>query len=440
MPSVHAYKNSAVNLSHYDRIFSPRVAVPSSLLLGSPTVAVVVHRTVGGRLGHALLDIQASMAVAALYNWSWVPPGSDHHRDVWHMFDFRHLAPQLLLSEHPRSIGTWYMGGCCPPGWRHVHLRQTHWVGVASWHEIDREVRKQVPLSLDASARVCVHVALSWRVMLHHVKAWETQGHARPGVYNAVIRALRSSLLPPPRKSTTNLTDDASLHRLVPATVAVHARRNDLVRRAENATWRAASDAINGRSTAVVAGTVEHLATALAPAAPQSRSAPCTVDAVVFTETRQTQLPPPSSVPSVSAAVEDTNDVWTFGCPKSVAVTHCRIASGSLHEDFWAMVTAQIFVPALSSLSFVAAYLRLADNKPSLVTVGRPHLTPTQFWMFWGPDDDALPPLVRFLNASTDDETARAIQDPGQIVATREWLRKLSHPCFSSDAGIEKRE
>ena len=77
---------------------------------------------------------------------------------------------------------------------------------------------------------------------------------------------------------------------------------------------------------------------------------------------------------------------------------------------------------AVSSLSFIAAYLRLADAKRTLVTIPRPFLTPEAYWMFWGPDDDHRPPHILFLNASTQEEAARRMQSAEQRRATREWL------------------
>ena len=358
MPKPHAVKLSCMNLSYFDsRLLAPR---PALLANGAPNVAVVVHRTVGGRLGHALLDIVAGMAIAGIYNWSFVPPGRDH-LDVWRLFDFRGLAPELAHgdSESP-LVRRWARAGCCPANWRSAYLKQTHWTGVAAWTTIDEYVRSKVPRdAFDAAASpgVCVEVALSFRVMLHHVRAWEARGHIRPGVYAAVTRALRQSFLPPRASAPAASASESAVPPADAATtVAVHARRSDPVRHAMSAS----NDVKTGKSTAAVAATLAHLAASLssdgsggrqpsdAAAAPGMHRR---MDAVVFTETA-----PPKGA---AAAAPDENDVWAHGCPAQMGSaarsdgvggggsrsggggSSCRVASGNLHDDLYGMVTAR---------------------------------------------------------------------------------------------------
>ena len=76
----------------------------------------------------------------------------------------------------------------------------------------------------------------------------------------------------------------------------------------------------------------------------------------------------------------------------------------------------------MSSLSFVAAYLREADGRPTFVAISRAHTLPAAFWMFWGPDDPALPSNIRFLNASSHELTLRALQDSQCMAATGMWM------------------
>ena len=143
--------------------------------------------------------------------------------------------------------------------------------------------------------------------------------------------------------------------------------------------------------------------------------APGRLESLVLTETR-----PPSA-----ATTPDVNDVWTYGCPKRTTrepPIACRVESGSLHDDLWSMVSSDVFVMAKSSLSFTAAYLRLADNKLTLVTIPRQHLTPSSYWMFWSPDDAERPQHIYFLNASTDDQALQAMESWSQLEATRDWL------------------
>jgi len=199
------------------------------------------------------------------------------------------------------------------------------------------------------------------------------------------------------------------------------------------------ADIQTGRSTAIVAATVAHLGHAVHP---------LQLNATVFTETRRPSVYSNADdrMSTEAKTVDsDLNDVWAHGCPPaassavSPAVSPaarpvmlpallqarlcCQVRSGGLHEDLWSFVSSDIFVMALSSLSYVAAFMREAEAKLTLVTVARPFLTPSAFWMFWGPDDPMLPPSILFLNASTSEESFRQLRSAAFTLRTHAWTR-----------------
>lgn len=185
----------------------------------------------------------------------------------------------------------------------------------------------------------------------------------------------------------------------------------------------AAEDERNGKSTAVVAATVRHLARSVAPRV--------AIDAVVSTETAPK-----------AAATSDPNDVWLFGCPSELRHSHgleragvmegreeegasCRVASGKLLDDLWRFVEADIFVMAASSLSYVAAYLREAEQRLTLIAVSRRFLAPTHFWMFFGANDKWLPPNLYFINATSSAATIQSLESAPQLAITRQRLSQI---------------
>ena len=68
----------------------------------SPSAAVVVKRTTGAKLGHAMLDVASALLIAGAMNWNFIPPGRDS-LDLWKVFDFRHLKPNLSLHSEGQS-------------------------------------------------------------------------------------------------------------------------------------------------------------------------------------------------------------------------------------------------------------------------------------------------------------------------------------------------
>lgn len=422
----------------------PPGAVYDSILwtATSETVAVTVRRTRGGRLGHAAIDLIAGLLVSGIFNWSFIPPGRDY-ADVWRIFDLRPLLPRLLLHRPPlvgdqlmpgRQAREWQELGACPQNWTVIALKGPHWVGIPQWPRALASVRQRVPVSLESSGRVCVVLTSSWRIMLHHVKHWEQDGLVRRGVYALVTRVLRSLLRPLDQEGANGSTRAVSRpNRVISA--ALHARRADSVR----GVLHSDADIQTGRSTAIVAATVAHLGRAVQP---------LQLNATVFTETRR---PPVHNAPANRMSTEaktvdsDPNDVWEHGCPPAAspavrpavrptarpvmlpdllqAQLCCQVRSGGLHEDLWSFVSSDVFVMALSSLSYVAAFMREAEAKLTLVTVARPFLTPSAFWMFWGPDDPMLPPSILFLNASTSAESFRQLRSAAFTSRTHAWTQ-----------------
>ena len=400
MPRPIASANSAIALRDIEsraRLPTPQELVTEPWLSDlSPSVAVFVRRTVGGRLGHATIDIVAGMLLAGMMNWSFIPPGRDS-MDVWRVFDFRRLVPHLALTGPgaspatvaPPPMRTFELGGACPYNWTAVSVRQTHWVGDANYTRVMQYLRAKVPVAVERAGRVCVIVSHSWRIMLHHYRAWEAAGLVRAGVYTAVTRALRASLRPIPvadtgTKSPALVTTPAPMAsgmligaRAETLTVAVHARRTD--------NTDAAVDIRSGKSTAVVTATLAHLAKAASRVKRQTTSARLRLEATIFTETRR---------PTNSSAA-DSNDVWMHGCPldmeaggmtptattattladdakisaattmrdgRSNARSHraeakaearparhtCTVSSGALLADLWSLVRSDLFVMAVS--------------------------------------------------------------------------------------------
>ena len=414
----------------------------------SPTVAVTVKRVAGARLGHAIIDLAAGMIVAGAFNWSFIPPGRDH-TDVWRVFDFRHLAPKLQ-REGRSQVARWEHAGACPANWTTVTLRHAFgWVGEPSWERAFSYVRRKVPIKMEVSGRgICIVCQGSFRLMLHHCLDWEVRGLVRPGLYAAITRALRVGLRPRPlavddarrrpphdaRRSPAAVPPPhaVSLRRI---SAAVHARRSDPTK----AGLDARQDVRTGKDTSVVRAVVAHIVQAAEQAGPRP------VDVTICTETKQKVGVAGKGGGGGGGKVgdpvaDDPNDVWAHGCPGlpmseapramrgSVSTaaprggSSCHVASGSLLDDVWRFVEADVFVMAPSSLSFVAAYLREAERCLTLVAISRPFLTPASFWMFFGPDSPSLPANLRFVNATDSAATLRALATAEQVESSRRWL------------------
>ena len=127
--------------------------------------------------------------------------------------------------------------------------------------------------------------------------------------------------------------------------------------------------------------------------------------------------------------VDDPNDVWTHGCPSDLpngSRTKCRVQSGALLDDLRRFVDADIFVMAPSSLSYLAAYLREAEQRLTLVAISRRFLTPAEFWMFYSADDAFLPPNLYFINGTDTADTVSRLHGVAQLNQTIKWLTPLT--------------
>jgi len=140
----------------------------------SPSAAVVVKRTTGAKLGHAMLDVASALLIAGAMNWSYIPPGRDS-LDLWKVFDFRHLKPNLSL--HGESSSAWESAGACPRNWTIISFRHVFgWTGEPSWAKTVSYMRRKTERE---SGPMCIVCQGSVRVMLHHYRSWELYGMVR---------------------------------------------------------------------------------------------------------------------------------------------------------------------------------------------------------------------------------------------------------------------
>ena len=106
----------------------------------------------------------------------------------------------------------------------------------------------------------------------------------------------------------------------------------------------------------------------------------------------------------------------------------CHVESGHLLSDLWHFVTSEIFVMAISSLSYIAALLRAAEQKHTFVTIPSRYLDAQGYWMFWEPTDPFLPPNLHFFNESSSEDTMYGLKSSVQINKTQSWLHSLLCP------------
>ena len=465
----------------------------------SPSAAVVVKRTTGAKLGHAMLDVASALLIAGAMNWSYIPPGRDS-LDLWKVFDFRHLKPNLSLHGEGRSSSAWESAGACPRNWTIISFRHVFgWTGEPSWAKTVSYMRRKTERE---SGPMCIVCQGSVRVMLHHYRSWELYGMVRHGVYAAVTRALRAGLrtrfeIASDRGSSPAHSPHGSEASRQRISVVLHARRSDPTKHRDGTKtsidWK--QDVHHGKDTSVVAATIWHLGRALVEAGGDMHET--VLDATVCTETarkpsdlrnrtrgalplaswrgalhgaaaalRAGALPAdldtlggPHEGAEQSLAVasgvrspaqehnrgtkgvmlhltareaqeiDDPNDVWTHGCPSDLpngSRTKCRVQSGALLDDLRRFVDADIFVMAPSSLSYLAAYLREAEQRLTLVAISRRFLTPAEFWMFYSADDAFLPPNLYFINGTDTAETVSRLHGAAQLNRTVEWLTPLT--------------
>ena len=461
----------------------------------SPSAAVVVKRTTGAKLGHAMLDVASALLIAGAMNWNFIPPGRDS-LDLWKVFDFRHLKPNLSLHSEGQS-SAWESAGACPRNWTIISFRHVFgWTGEPSWAKTVSYMRRKTER---ASGPMCIVCQGSVRVMLHHYRSWELNGMVRQGVYAAVTRALRAGLrtrveIPSDRGSSPAHSPRGSEAARQRISVVLHARRSDPTKQRDGTKtfidWK--QDVHHGKDTSVVAATIWHLGRAWAEAAGGMHET--VLDATVSTETSRNRtrgaLPMASGRRAHHGAaaalragalpadldtlggphegaeqrlavasgvrgirgpaqehnqrtkgvvfhatgreahdVDDPNDVWTHGCPSDLpngSRTKCRVQSGALLDDLRRFVDADIFVMAPSSLSYLAAYLREAEQRLTLVAISRRFLTPAEFWMFYSADDAFLPPNLYFINGTDTADTVSRLHGVAQLNQTIKWLTPLT--------------
>ena len=477
---------------------APQQALPWLTGL-SPSAAVVVKRTTGAKLGHAMLDVASALLIAGAMNWSFIPPGRDS-LDLWKVFDFRHLKPNLSLHGEGQSSSTWESAGACPRNWTIISFRHVFgWTGEPSWAKTVSYMRRKTERE---SGPMCIVCQGSVRVMLHHYRSWELYGMVRHGVYAAVTRALRAGLrtrfeISSDRGSSPAHSPHGSEASRQRISVVLHARRSDPSKHRDGTKtsidWK--QDVHHGKDTSVVAATIWHLGRAWVEAGDMHETV---LDATVCTETarkpsdlrnrtrgalplaswrgalhgaaaalRAGALPADldtlggrheGAEQSLAVAsgvrsraqehnrgtkgvnmlhlmareahdVDDPNDVWTHGCPSDLpngSRTKCRVQSGTLLDDLRRFVDADIFVMAPSSLSYLAAYLREAEQRLTLVAISRRFLTPAEFWMFYSADDAFLPPNLYFINGTDTADTVSRLHGVAQLNQTIKWLTPLT--------------
>lgn len=303
-----------------------------------------------GRLGHEVKNIVSGALLAHLFNWSYTPPASSGARGFREVDEVLELAkvardfPRLRMrGEH---LVTWTKPGACPAAWPTVTLNETGFAGIESFAAFTSHLAARVP-SASVFDRLCVVATQNFRLHLHHVHAWETQGYVQRGVYAAVTASLRRAM----RWSTP-----AAVAQDVPAssgksllfgrrgTIGLHVRRGDRVGRRSASTY-----------TVTV---VRHFAAVAAHALVGTGLFPLGVDVTIYTEPA------------------NSSEVFAHGCPSALGsaqsraqrLVRCRVTTGAVLHDLEGLARSDVLGLSSSSFSVLAYYLR-QPHQPALVPV-----------------------------------------------------------------------
>ena len=284
-----------------------------------------------GRLGHEAKNIISGMLLAAINNWSYVPPpatGAYGFKEVDEVIELQRL--QFRPARSP---------GSCPPAWPVVVLNDTGFAGIESFDAWQRYLRSKVP----SGARLCIRTCNGFRLHLHHAHAWERRGLVPKGIYASVTRTLRRAFRSDEDgrgssgKARHAILGADSLLAERRGTVAIHVRRGDKLSR--GATSRYPLSLLRGFASLSANALLD---TALFPKG---------VDVRIHTEPG------------------NSSELFAAGCPPFGNPTvACEVTSGSVLSDLRALVDADVVGLSSSSFSVLAYYLR-HEHQPALTPV-----------------------------------------------------------------------
>ena len=311
-----------------------------------------------GRLGHESKNIISGMLLAAITQWSYVPPpstGALGFREVDNVLELQRLVtspPRIRMVADDSILTAWRQPGACPPNWPVVYLNDTGFAGIEHYADFRTYLDARVP-GEDTAPRLCIKTVNGFRLHLHHAYAWEQRGLAPLGTYSSVKLALRRAfhgrlhedskvlLLPPGIGARSSPRRAAAALASRRGRVAIHVRRGD----------KASRGAANRYPLELVrafASLLGHtlLGTALFPLG---------VDVRIYTEPN------------------NSSELFRRGCPTSLGsgpdkMISCEVTSGSVQSDLKALVTADVLGLSSSSFSILAYYLR-HDHQPALSPV-----------------------------------------------------------------------
>ena len=288
-----------------------------------------------GRLGSSIKDIVATMILARVLNWSFVPPLTPQHKSDHRAFCYRGSCVSDVmnfkwqwLALNWLDVTTLRQQQMCPSGWVQVVLDSSSFNGFVTSESAIATVLQAVPPSVQRSGG-CVLTTRCFR-FAHpgQLLAWERQGILPAGIYGRVLSDLRRSLRPPP---LLQMPAPEGRH----AILAVHVRRGD----------RAELEMLFDPSS-LVAERVRHASAALLQSSLFDR-----VSAFVVVEPGNSE------------------DVFAHGCPREMSglsMQSCKVVSASMQHDFQALVRSTLMVVSSSGFSTGAHLFRL-DSAPTLV-------------------------------------------------------------------------
>ena len=359
------------------------------LKLPATVLSITLARPVGngvvqGRIGSSLKDIAATLAMARVFNVTFVPPPAPKHRSdasafcqrgtcVSDLLDLSHLwkaVDRLGADENGTLLSDTLRQQVCPSGWSLATLHSPSHTGFTSSASAIGHVSKALAFArAREGGSLCAVTTKSFRfVHPPQLLSWERQGEVPAGTYGQTIRDLRQALhVPFPGASSYAAV--GSLNGAVRdrhASLAVHVRRGDIADH-----MRAANPAT------LVAHVVRHASLALLQTGLFD-----TVSAVVVTEPN------------------GSRDVFADGCPRSASPSlaepvenaSCSVNSSSVVDDFQLLARSTLLVVSSSSFSTMAHFFRPA-NEPTMV-VGNAKA-------FFGSDPVEWPPNLISVNGST---------------------------------------
>ena len=260
--------------------------------------------------------------------------------------------PKLRMRGGHRI--NWRTPGVCPDAWRQLTLNETGMSGIESFAAFTEHIRSRVPPAADAE-RLCIITSQGFRLHLHHVHAWEAQGHAPRGTYATVTTALRRALRrpanggPTPAASAAGASSSSSSFATRRGTIAIHVRRGDRVGR--------------GATSKYPISLVRSFVTLSSKALLQTGRFPLGVDVTIYTEPANSSelfehgCPEPPPAPSGRLLSSSSSSLYS-----------CRVTTGALLHDLLGLVDADVLGLSSSSFSVLAYYLR-PESKPALVPV-----------------------------------------------------------------------